>query len=205
MVKNFASAMIAGAFLATLPGIAQAGITTTTANVTMQVGSQCSVTGANINLGTYKNTDTWGSVAAVHGWLDTAFSYHSGTAGRESLNFGTVTCDSGVPWSLTIKGGNTTYPTGAINLSHNGKAAIFYPGIKKVGSIYLVDSSPTYYPTTGYQVWQTPVTSSGTGTAQTLLGNVTLIFPSASGTVDSLTALGSSGTISDTLTYTLTF
>lgn len=73
MVRNFIKAAMAAATFAALPGIAQAGTSTATANVTMQVASQCTLSGATVYLGAFKTTDTWAAVAAKHG---SAYPWH---------------------------------------------------------------------------------------------------------------------------------
>jgi len=59
--------------LAALPGAAQAGTATDTKTAAFDVINQCSVTGATINLGTYRTNQTWGDVAAVLGSVATSF------------------------------------------------------------------------------------------------------------------------------------
>lgn len=200
MVRNFIKAAMAVATFVAVPGIAQAGTRTATANVTMQVASQCTLTGATVYLGAFKTTDTWGTVAAKHG-VATFGTYTVGTAGQESLKFGTVTCDTGLPWNLTIKGTANGTGAGLIWITVNGKFVLMYPGIKKVGTKTIADSG--LWSGTGQQVAQSPVYETGTGAPQDLFGNVTLNFSGSTAT--STTPLAVVGNASDTLTYTLTF
>lgn len=204
MIGNFARAAVAVTALVALPGVAQAGTTTATANVTMQVGSQCTLTGANVHLGSFKTTDTWGTVGAKHGSIN-VLTYSSGTVGKESLNYGSVTCDLGLPWSLSIKGTNTGTYAGAIKITLNGKVSVMYPGIKRVGTVSQADTSSMSFPGTGVQAWNSNVTGVGTGTAQDLIGNITVSYSSTGVTATSTTALGAVGSGTDTMTYTLTF
>lgn len=55
MIKNVSKVAIVAAALVALPGIAQAGTATATATgtATLTVINQCTVTGANVNLGSY--------------------------------------------------------------------------------------------------------------------------------------------------------
>lgn len=192
-----ASALIA------LPGVAHAGTSTASGTATLTVINQCSVTGATVNLGTFTATNTWANIAAVLGRSDSAANYTAGSAGQEYLNFGSITCDSGAPYTLTIKG-TATGAAGAIKLTHNGKVATFMPGIKKLGGTTVADSNATFAGA-GNQVWQTGLAGTGTGSAQSLLGNVTLSFSATGTTALATDTLGVAGTATDTLTYTLTF
>lgn len=206
MVRFLSKAAFGLAAFVALPSAAQAGTTTASATVTMQVASQCALTGANVHLGSFKTTDTWLTVGAKHGYL-LSFTYTPGSAGQESLNFGSVTCDAGLPWTLLIRGTNSASgSSGGIKLTLNGKVAVMYPAIKRVGGVVMSDVGPMSFAGTGAQVWASSASSTGKGVAQTLLGNVTLSFNTAHGTtVTSGTAMGNVGSATDTLTYTLTF
>lgn len=203
-MAEYLKALLTGfAVLGALPSAAHAGTSTATATVVMQVGSQCTVTGANVHLGSFKTTDTWATVGEKHGYNFLGFT--SGTAGSESLNFGSITCDSGLPWTLTIKGTSSVLTaTGAIKITLNGKVAVLYPAVKRIGAYTLSDSSSSL-PGTGVQIWQTSAWGNGTGAPQDILGNVTVAFGILGVTATPSTALGSVGSASDTLTYTLTF
>lgn len=202
MNKLYTKLVLATA-LAALPGVAHAGTSTATGTATLTVINECTVTGATVNLGTFTSANTWGDIAAALGRSDSGSDYTAGSNGQEYLNFGSITCDSGAPYTLTIKG-TATGDAGAIKLTHNGKAATFMPGIKKLGGNLVADSNATFAGA-GVQVWQTPVAGTGTGTAQALLGNVTLSFAGADTTALATDTLGAAGTASDTLTYTLNF
>lgn len=203
MFKDVVKAIAATATFAALPSVAHAGTSTATANVSMQVGGQCAVTGANVHLGSFKTTDTWATVGDKHGYNLIGFT--SGTVGTESLNFGSVTCDPSLPWTLSIKGTSAAIgATGAIKMTLNGKVAILYPAIKRIGAFTLSDSSSSL-PGTGVQIWQTSAWGNGTGAPQDILGNVTLMFGLLGSSASPSTVLGSVGSASDTLTYTLTF
>lgn len=203
MLSNIAKTAIAAAAFAALPGAAQAGTTTTTANVTMQVASQCTLSGATVYLGAFKTTDTWGAVGAKHGNISGP-TFTAGTVGGQSLKFGTVTCDAGLPWALTIKGTGNGTALGSIMITLNGKFSIMYPAIKRVGTVTVNDSNSSWTGT-GQQVWNSPLYSTGTGAAQDLMGNVTVSLFGAGATAYATTVLGAAGTGSDTLSYVLTF
>ena len=179
--------------LVALPGVAHAGTSTATGTATLTVINQCTVTGATVNLGSYTTSNTWANVGAALGSYN-GTTYTAGSLGQEYLNFGSVTCDTGTPYTLTIKG-TATGVAGAIKITQGGKVATFLPAIKRVGGNAIADSNATYSGT-GAQVYTSPVASTGTGSAQTLLGNVTLSF-SASGTTALPTdVLGTAGTAS---------
>lgn len=189
--------------LTALPGVAHAGTSTATGTASLTVINQCAVTGASVNLGTFAAGSTWADVAASLGRSDSGSNYTAGSNGQEYLNFGSVTCDSGAPYTLTIKG-TAMGTAGAIKLTHNGKVVTLLPGVKKLGGNSVSDSNVTFGGTGG-QVWQTPLAGTGTGTAQPLLGNVTLGFSATGTTALATDSLGVAGTATDTLTYTLNF
>lgn len=200
--KNLSYAALAIAAMA-LPGIAHAATNTATGAANLAVVSQCSVTGGAVNLGSFKSTDTWGDVSNLLGLFGPA-GYVPGTAGQENLNFGSVTCDAGTPYSLTIKGSGRE---GTVQLGVNGKVVTFVTAFKKVGDVVQTDNT-TAYVGAGRVVYASPATASGTGTPQAVLGSANLITSNYAvyGTTAALTdALGNSGAFSDTLNYTLTF
>lgn len=202
MIKNVSKVAIVVAALAALPGMAQAGTDTATGTATFSVNDQCSVTGATVNLGTYNVNDTWGTVGSQIGYVTSGGLWIPSPRGYELLNFGSVTCDSGTPYTLTVKGTATGYLPGAISLVIGGRTAIVAPYIKKVGTTTIADSSALG---AGTRAWTgTGVAATGTGAAQSLIGhaNLNLVYSPGTLATDKLTT---AGTYSDTLTYTLTF
>ena len=202
MIKNVSKVAIVAAALVALPGMAQAGTATATGTATLTVINQCTVTGATVNLGTYTSNQTWANVGAALGSF-AGTTYTAGSQGQEYLNYGSVTCDNGTPYTLSIKG-TATGVAGAIRITHNGKTATFLPGIKRLAGNVVADSSATL-PGTGAQVGTGTLSGTGTGAAQALLGNVTLSFSATGTTALATDSLGVAGTASDTLTYTLNF
>lgn len=200
MIKNFSKLAIVAAAAAALPGVAQAGTSTATGTAVINIVSQCAVTGANVSLGSYTAAQTWNQVGAAVGLHD-GTKFTAGSQGLEYLNFGSVTCDADVPYSLAIKGTGTN---GTIKITHNSKVAAFLPAIKKIGGAGVADSSSAYAGT-GAQVWTSAAAGKGNGQAQALLGNVTLDLKGAGATVVGTETLGVAGTAQDTLTYTLNF
>lgn len=202
MFKNVSKLAIAAAAIVALPGVAQAGTATATGTAVLNVINQCTVTGATVNLGTYTAAQTWSQVGAALGSFN-GTAYTAGSQGQEYLNFGSVTCDNGTPYTLTIKGTATGVP-GAIKITHNGKTATFLPGIKKLAGNTVADTAANLGGT-GAQVGTAQLAGTGTGAAQTLFGNVTLSFSATGTTALPTDALGVAGSASDTLTYTLNF
>ena len=202
MFKNISKLTIAAAAVLALPGMAQAGTSTASGTATLGVVSQCSVTGANVNLGTFTVNDTWQTVGDQLGASYTMLTYSPGSRGVEYLNFGSVTCDAGTPYSLTIKGTGTVINE-TIRLTVGGKTVTLYPAIKKVGATTLADSQGGF--PVGVWAWLfSGISATGTGAPQALIGNSLLHIVSSPGTLTT-DKLGTAGTFSDTLTYTLHF
>lgn len=201
MTKLFAKFALAAGALVALPGMAQAGTSTASGTASINVLNQCSVAGATVNLGTYSANQTWGDVGAALGKLDLMYNFNPGSLGSEYLNFGSVTCDAGTPYTLTIDG---SYGYGAIVLQHNGKRGRFWMAVKKLGNTVMADN----WNSGGGHVFQGDVLNGvGTGSAQSLVGNV---FMHNTSTVfwdapDDSDTLGVAGVSTDTLNYTLNF
>ena len=198
MIKKISRISLAIAAITALPGAAQAASTTATSSASITVVSQCAVTGGNINLGTFMVGKTWADVGAELGMNDAGIKV--GTKGTEYLEWGSVTCDKGTPYTLTIKGTSSTL-VGGIKLTVGGKLAQFSPVVKKIGDTVQADSA---WAGVGgaYAGSGTGAAATGTGVAQKVLGSVHYHtgFSSAVKT-DALVV----GSYTDTLTYTLTF
>lgn len=198
MITHFAKGAVAALALIALPGMAQAGTATDTKTATFRVVSQCSISGATVNLGTFKTTDTWADVIAVHGWFDEFMVYYPGTAGPESLNLGSITCDSGVQYTFKIEGS----PGFLSELRINGKWMDLGPVIKKLGGVPVPDSS--YSPGVGNPGWL-PTAGVGTSALQSVVGSMAFqpyFYVGTAPVTDKLTVPGS---YSGTLKYTLNF
>lgn len=201
MIKHVSKFALAATALVALPGAAQAGTSTDTGAASMTVINQCSVTGANVNLGTYTTNQTWGDIGQALGSNpgDYRGGYSPGTLGQEYMNFGSVTCDSGTPYTLSI---TSSFMGEAISLNLGEKTGIFVPMIKKIGSATVADVSWGWTGAGGYA--PRGVAGTGTGAAQALLGSV--ILDSVLGwSAQPTDRLATAGTVSDTLNYTLTF
>lgn len=191
---------LAAAAIAALPAAAQAGTSTTTSNASFNVISQCTVTGKDVQLGTYTASQTWGDVGAALG-STTSNVYTMGSLGQEYLDMGSVTCNVGTPYTLSIKGSAAGF--NMIKITHNGKVAEFLAFVKKLGGVAVADNSGLVGG--GAQVNSFTLAGTGTGTAQSLMGHVNLHFGSGGTTALKTDALGAAGTATDTLNYTLNF
>lgn len=200
MIARIAKGGIAAAALLAMPGIAIAGTSTATGSASFNVTTQCSVTGATVKLGTFTTSQTWGDVGAALGVSNG--SYTPGSQGFEYLNWGSVTCDNGTPYTLKIIG--TWSASKRIAFDVNGKKAVFDPMVKKVGGATVADS--TGWVGAGQHVASNgALSATGTGAKQDVLGNVVLSYSAAGITVTPADALSVTGTYTDALTYTLSF
>lgn len=187
------------------PSMAQAGTGTASGTATMSVMSQCSITGATVSLGTYSTNTTWATVGAALGQYSTiSGSYTPGTRGTEYLKFGSVTCDPGQSFAVSIRGTGTNAASGAIMITLNGKVAVFIQAIKRIGSDVVADNVISN-PGAGAVLFNGPASGTGTGSAQDLLGSAIFGLGYPGSTVVGTDTLGAATTASDPLTYTLTF
>lgn len=204
MISNFKNLSSAALIVAamTLPGVAQAGTGSASGTSIMTVVNQCSVSGTNISLGTYLGTHTWYTVGNATG-INFTNTYTAGTQGQEYLNFGSVTCDAGTPYTLSIAGTGTG---GAVKLTVNSSVSAFQPAVKRLGGTVVSDSDAAFSGV-GNIMTTRPLSGIGTGAAQTVLGSVMLTNSGVGlGSNFLLTSpLTQKGVFTDTITYTLTF
>lgn len=196
MLRNGSIAALAAAFIA-LPGTAHAATATATGTAALSVINQCEVTGATVNLGTYKTTDTWGTVAAALGSF-TGIDFTAGSLGHLYLNYGSVTCDAGIPYTLKVEG---TGADGMLGITVNGKRAVLEPHVKQLGQVTLPDQ---FFDGAG------PVLNAGRphvgdGVPQAILGSALIWTDHGTATALLTDTLGVAGTYTDALTYTLDF
>lgn len=202
--KLLATAAIAAAMIS---GSAQAATSTGNGSVTLTVVTpNCTVTGAAVDFGTYNTSQTWGAIGAVIGVVNDPAG---GDIVGQEYDIGSVTCTNGTPWTL-ITAGSAAFQ-GRIQLDHNGKRGVLWQHLSKVAG-----AAPTV--ATGSTAHGNPIDgaftagATGTGSAQALKGRFPLDLSSnaaavASGVpIPALTdVLGVTGTVSDTVLYTLTF
>lgn len=201
LIKNISAVALAAGIVA-LPGAANAATATATGTATLTVTEQCSVTGATVDLGSYTTAQKWSDVGASLGsWDGTQFI--AGSQGFEHLNWGSVTCGNGMAYTLAIAGSGGA---GMIKLTVGDKIAMFSPHVKKLGTTAVADNNANAVGAGAQVNGGKTMSGAGTGAAQDLSGNVILNFPTAlGGTALAADALGTAGSYTDTLTYTLTF
>lgn len=185
---------------------AMAGTSSATGTVSFTVVNQCSVAGSTVNLGTFLTTQTFQDVGSVNGYFDADDNWIAGTRGTGSLNLGSITCDSGAPYSMSIQGSG---PEGAIVLSVGGKSANASIWVTSIGGQAQTDEFGI-----GLGAYASDLTWSrpqgiGSGAPQAILGTVPLGFgyvkQANGGTANLTDQLGSPGSFADTLVYTLNF
>lgn len=193
--------------LMAVPGVAHAGTATASGNANFNVINQCSVTGATVNLGTYTSSQTWGDVAANLGLMDYGPAYTAGGRGQAYLTWGSVTCDNGTPYTLSIKGTSTQqYSPGGIrfawqNAQGANYTAVFDVYVKSIGGTAVADSVAGAAGA-GARANVTPAAGIGTGAAQTVLGSAVYSYDAS---MSQLFDTVPEGSLSDSLTYTLNF
>jgi len=126
--------------------------------------------------------------------------------GYEYLDYGSVTCDAGTPYTLAIKGTNTGLNAGSAIMTVNGKQVGLEIGVKKLGGTTIADTIPNMFGT-GAQMKSATVSGVGTGAEQKILGNMTVYAENATHAIRVATfeTLAVRGQYTDTLTYTLNF
>lgn len=206
MFEGLFKACIAGVSLIALPGAAFAGTSASTGTASLSVTNQCSVSGATVNLGTFTVNNTWGDVAASLGlWVDGGTPAR-GSRGTQYLTFGSITCDAGTPYELDIRGSSLDpNSAGAIEFTHAGKVAKFFPFVTTIGSETIYDEYPAEFPGGGLSAGWANIPGTGSGTAQPIMGNV-VFFTGVQSTTAGLTdKLGTPAVLTDTLYYGVYF
>lgn len=190
---------------------ASAGTSTSTGTASMNVIAQCEVTGATVNLGAYKATDTVQNVAEQVGWFFyPGYGYTAGSSGIGTANLGTVTCSSGTPFTVTMAG--TGFLDSVEIALPSGKIGMF-PTIKKIGDTVLPsggswmgglgkEAGPNSEPVDGVLPG-----AIATGAAQPIMGNTTILYQNtaSNGYAAADMQLGVSGQYSGTWVTTLNF
>ena len=191
MKERFAKLILVGAAVI-LPTMAHAGTSSASGTASLRVVNQCTVSGVNINLGTFKAADTWADVMAVHGSTDIDGNYFPGSAGDRSLTWGSVTCDAGVPYTVKMSG-RSSIGLSMVQFDVNGKKMYAWQMIKEIDGATVPD---TYY-LIGAGLWGSDGANGiGTGAPQLIKGNLVLdptmsVAPDAATAADSLATAGS--------------
>lgn len=193
--------------LVALPGAAHAGTSTATGTAVLNVVNQSSVTGATVDFGTYTSNHTVADAAADTGQYAEDFVYRGGGRGLEYAAWGSVTCDAGIPYALSIKGTTSNpWAPNAIQFQWLNTAGIEQKMMldlfaKKIGGNLVPDSDATFQGA-GALVTRTTAAGVGTGVPQAVVGSAVYNWGGSWG--DSTEKL-LPGTYTDTLTYTLDF
>lgn len=205
MFKTAYKIAAAGIALAALPGVAQAGTATTTSTASFNVITQCSVTGATVDLGTFTVNNTFFELGQKIGYTYPAQGTEQpGTDGYEGVTWGTVNCNNGTPYSVKIKGNS---PYNGILINVGGKTAHLMTFVKTIGGVTAPLNEGSWTAVWGASA--NPSTSGaagvGTGTAQAIRGSAPIYFQLAGLTALDTDKFNVAGTYTDNLTYTLNF
>lgn len=203
MARYFSKLALAATALAAIPGAAHAGTSTDNKTASFSVINQCTVTGANVNIGTFRVSDTWANVMAAHSYFDAATgTFVTGSNGLEAVNFGSVTCDNDTPYLLFVYGDSR--PNYALDLAVNGKTMNIFPMLTKVGGTVVPD---TYWVDPGMGLpGGEGYDGVGNGTSQALQGYL-LFYPQLDPGANATPTdqMGATGTYADTISYELRF
>ncbi len=205
MKRKIALSALATAAALCLPAAAQAGTATDTKAASFTVAGQCSVSGATLDLGSYRTFNNWQDVANVLGYFSSV--YIPGTKGSEYLNYGSVNCVPGTPWSLRIIGNNGGVSSDGVTYyfttASGTKFMRMSMWVKKVGNIVYPDVLPSHNGLGGSPQSNNRIVGTGTGVDQNIIGSVALGF-AGTGSVLATDKLVQ-GRYVDSLDYTLTF
>lgn len=194
---------------------AMAGTATAASKATLTVVNNCSIEGANVNLGSYKSNDTVRQVASVLGYQDSADSVlKQGSNGIGTVSMGSVSCENGVIYTIEMTAPGTTVGDPKLTLGNN-KSLYLFTVIKKIGDTVMLDAYDIYK---GFGKGANPHWSknfatgapgaTGNGKVQPIMGNVILYLyqtATADGYLGADDQLGNSGTYSTSWTSTVKF
>lgn len=211
-MKSLAYAMTA-AFCLAGASAASAGTSTDTGTASMNVINQCTITGGNVSLGTYRTTDTLQTVANQLGYQDAeTYDFVAGTNGIGTMLMGSVTCDAGTPYTIMMQGAG---PVSGIEIQIPAGTILLYTTVKKVGDSVVPDgdsylngfgkesnpdTSPSYSD-------QSPVGTIANGAAQPIMGNIVLwrTATTSNGLLGADAQLGAAGVYTGSWINTLNF
>lgn len=192
---------------------ASAGTSTASGTATLNVVNQCTVTGANVSLGTYRTTDTMQAVADQIGYQDgTTYQFIAGSKGIGSVSLGSVTCDNGTPYTISML---SSGEAGSVHIQIPAGTIEMYMMVKKIGD-YIVpdgdfylngfgkDASPdvlAYYPE------RSPLGTIANGAPQQIMGSTPAWLPptTSGGYVGANELLGTAGVYTGSWVTTLNF
>lgn len=166
------AASIAGA------SAASAGTSTASGTATLNIVNQCTITGANVSLGTYRTTDTFQTLANQTGYQDsTTYEIVPGTNGVGTVSLGSVTCDNGTPYTISMEGAGSF---GSVDIQMPAGIIELFPMVSKIGDYNVPDGDAGF---NGFGKWaspqmlpvyaeQSPLGTTANGTPQQIKGNV---------------------------------
>jgi hypothetical protein len=191
--------------LGALPQAAHAaGSSTGSGTAALSVAAECSLTGADVDLGTFRTSQTWSAVGDALGILPFLGTFKVGSRGLEYLNYGSITCPLKTPYELNLSGTGTKFDLQAIKLVVGTQTVGLYPAIKRLGDSPVADNYSNL-PGAGTVMVVGNLAGEGTGAPQSLLGSAIVGAISNGETLPLFNTLGTAGTYSDQLKYTLTF
>lgn len=202
MLKKISNLAIVAITITATPYAAQAGSASSSTKASFSVIEKCSVTAKDVSLGTFKVDHTWEDVAATLGKYVHGGTYTAGSRGKEYVDFGSVTCESGHTYALKIKGSGVTGGLAVLDIS--GKTATLAPYAKKLDGVDLPDTSGRL-PGVGSQLHDLGFRGVGDGEEQKVFGSIFVSFGSDGSTAAPTDKLATAGSYSDTLKYTLEF
>lgn len=204
MFRKVSQVATFSALLFALTSTAQAGTGTASGTATMQVMNQCSVTGANIALGTFTVNNTFMDVANKVGYMYSNATNAVGTNGYEGITWGSVNCDNGTPYQLKITG--TTAANG-VKIDIGGKTAHLVLLVKSLGGVAVTPTAGAWAPwgAVANSTSVAPPAGTGTGAIQLIKGAAPMYIDAPGMTALPTDKLGTVGNYTDTLSYTLTF
>lgn len=187
---------------------ASAGTSSGTGTANMNVINQCTVTGANVHLGTFRITDTVKTVVDQIGYQDgDTYGFVVGANGVGTVPLGNVTCDNGTPYTITMDGNGVG---GSVEIQLPAGILELYPMVKKVGDYvisgyddpYGIGASQSNLDFHGAQVGTV-----ANGAPQQIMGNlIAWAQPTTSGGyIGTNEQLGTAGVYSGSWTTTLNF
>lgn len=177
-MRKLSASILAAATCAVGALPAMAGTSSATASATFQVVNQCSITGSNVNLGTFRTTDTLQTVANKTGYQDgTTYELVAGTDGIGTVPLGSVTCDTDTPYTISMRSNGWS---GSLTLNLPGGIIELYPMVKRIGSYEVPDGEPYF---NGFGKWaspdilatyseRSPLGTTANGSAQPIMGNI---------------------------------
>ena len=161
------------------------------------------MTGATVNLGSFNVDSTFKDLGEKLGYTagpETAV----GTDGSESVTWGEVNCESGVPYELTVASSTSSED---VTIDIAGKTAQLMPLVKSLGGEAVAVTGAGSANDLGVMANASSGAAAGvsTGTVQAIKGAAPLVFSAAGMTASTSDKLLTAGTFTKSLIYSLTF